>query len=76
MKPCVYILKCANGMYYTGSTHDLEKRLAEHQSGEGAIFTRKHLPVELVILKNMTVLMKHILEKNKYRDGVGRKKKF
>ena len=48
MKPCVYILKCANGLYYTGSTHDLEKRLAEHQSGQGANFTRKHLPVELV----------------------------
>ncbi|NLA25535.1 MAG: GIY-YIG nuclease family protein [Bacteroidales bacterium] len=44
----MYILKCANGTYYTGSTTDLERRLAQHQSGEGANYTRKHLPVELV----------------------------
>lgn len=44
----MYILLCSNGCYYTGSTNNLERRLAEHQNGEGANFTRKHLPVELV----------------------------
>ncbi len=44
----MYILKCANGQFYTGSTVDLEYRLAEHQLGQGANFTKKHLPVELV----------------------------
>jgi predicted GIY-YIG superfamily endonuclease len=44
----VYILKCANGAYYTGNTWNLELRLAQHQNGEGAHFTRKHLPVVLV----------------------------
>ena len=44
----MYILKCANGQYYTGSTTNLFRRLAQHQRGEGANFTRKHLPVELV----------------------------
>ncbi|MCF6183386.1 MAG: GIY-YIG nuclease family protein [Bacteroidales bacterium] len=48
MKGYTYILKCANGKYYTGSTTDLERRLAQHQAGEGANFTRKNLPVELV----------------------------
>lgn len=48
MKPCMYILLCSNGKYYTGSTNDLERRLAEHLNGEGANFTRKHLPVKLV----------------------------
>ncbi|HNO10810.1 MAG TPA: GIY-YIG nuclease family protein, partial [bacterium] len=28
----MYILKCANGAYYTGSTIDLERRLAQHQA--------------------------------------------
>ena len=48
MKGYMYILKCANGQYYTGSTKNLERRLAQHQAGEGANFTRKHLPVKLV----------------------------
>ncbi len=48
MKGYVYILKCADGSYYTGSTKNLWKRLMEHQSGEGANYTRKRLPVELV----------------------------
>jgi len=48
MKGYTYILKCANGKYYTGSTVNLEKRLAQHQAGEGANFTRKNLPVKLV----------------------------
>jgi putative endonuclease len=48
MQAFVYILECANGKYYTGSTKNLERRLAEHESGEGANFTKKHLPVKLV----------------------------
>ena len=48
MKGYMYILLCANGQYYTGSTKNLERRLAQHQNGEGANFTKKHLPVKLV----------------------------
>jgi predicted GIY-YIG superfamily endonuclease len=44
----VYILKCADGSYYVGSTHNLEKRFAEHQSGELKGYTSSRLPVELV----------------------------
>lgn len=43
-----YILECANGQYYVGSTKDLERRLQEHQGGIGAKFTKAHLPVKLV----------------------------
>ena len=44
----MYMLRCSNGQYYVGSTKDLGKRLEEHLQGEGALFTKKHLPVELV----------------------------
>lgn len=44
----MYILQCSNGAYYTGSTTDLELRLEQHQAGEGANFTKEHLPVSLV----------------------------
>ena len=74
MKPCVYILKCANGLYYTGSTHDLEKRLVEHQSGQGANFTRKHLPVELVYFEEYDRIDEAYF-REKQIQGWSRKKK-
>ena len=48
MSSYMYILKCSDGSYYTGSTRDLEKRVMEHNMGMGANYTRKKLPVELV----------------------------
>jgi putative endonuclease len=48
MKGYMYILKCSDGSYYTGSTNDLERRLWQHQNGEGALYTKTRLPVELV----------------------------
>lgn len=44
----MYILECCDGSYYTGSTIDLERRLKQHQTGEGANHTKKRLPVQLV----------------------------
>jgi putative endonuclease len=35
MKAWLYILKCTDGSYYTGSTNNLPLRLAQHQAGEG-----------------------------------------
>jgi putative endonuclease len=43
----MYILECADGTYYTGSTWSLEKRIREHQNGEGANYTSRKLPVVL-----------------------------
>ncbi|MFB6070006.1 MAG: GIY-YIG nuclease family protein [Halanaeroarchaeum sp.] len=44
----VYVLSCADGTYYTGYTTDVERRVAEHDAGEGARYTRGRTPVELV----------------------------
>ncbi len=49
----VYILRCADGSYYTGHTANLEKRIAEHQSGEGSEWTKRRRPVELVFAQEM-----------------------
>jgi putative endonuclease len=43
-----YILRCADDTLYTGYCADPDKRLAEHNSGKGAKYTRSRLPVELV----------------------------
>jgi len=44
----MYILKCSDDTFYTGSTIDLQRRLKQHQQGAGANYTQKRLPVELV----------------------------
>lgn len=44
----MYILECSDGTYYVGSTKDLEFRFSEHQSGKGAKYTSRRLPVKLV----------------------------
>ena len=54
MKAYTYILKCSNGSYYVGSTKDLNRRIEQHQSGEGANHTKKYLPVELIYYEEYT----------------------
>jgi uncharacterized protein (TIGR02453 family) len=44
----VYILRCADGSLYSGMTDDLGRRLATHNAGRGARYTRGRLPVEVV----------------------------
>ena len=44
----LYILRCRDGSLYTGITTDVEKRVAAHNSGKGAKYTRSRKPVELV----------------------------
>ena len=43
----VYMLRCGDGSLYTGCTDDVARRLAAHQSGKGAKYTRSRLPVSL-----------------------------
>lgn len=44
----VYILRCADGILYTGSTMDIERRVKEHNRKKGGGCTRGRLPVKLV----------------------------
>jgi len=46
-----YLLRCADGTFYAGYTTDPERRVAEHDAGEGAKYTRGRTPVELVHLE-------------------------
>ena len=43
-----YILKCKDGSLYTGWTNDLEQRVAAHNTGKGAKYTKARRPGELV----------------------------
>lgn len=44
----VYILRCADDTLYTGVTNNLEKRLADHENGTGAKYTRGRAPLTLI----------------------------
>jgi len=45
----VYLLRCADNSLYCGITNDVERRVAQHNAGTGAKYTRaaKRLPVFL-----------------------------
>jgi putative endonuclease len=44
----VYLLRCADDSLYCGISKDLEARIAQHNAGKGAKYTRSRLPVKLV----------------------------
>lgn len=45
-----YILRCADGTLYSGSTVDPQKRLAAHNAGRGGAYTRPRRPVRMIAL--------------------------
>lgn len=48
MECYTYVVRCSDGTLYTGWTNDLPKRIAAHNAGKGAKYTRSRLPVVLV----------------------------
>ncbi len=44
----MYVLECADGSLYTGYAVDVQARLAVHNAGKGAKYTRARLPVSLL----------------------------
>ena len=46
-----YIVECADGTYYTGWAIDPERRVAMHNKGRGAKYTKMRLPVQLVYVE-------------------------
>ncbi|MFK7920334.1 MAG: GIY-YIG nuclease family protein [Bacteroidia bacterium] len=70
----MYILVCADGSYYTGSTNNLELRISQHQQGLGANHTKKRLPVELVYTEEYA-RVSDAFYREKQVQGWSRKKK-
>ena len=70
----MYLLLCCDESYYTGSTIDLERRIKQHQSGEGANHTKKRLPVQLVYVEEFDRI-DHAFYREKQIQGWSRKKK-
>jgi putative endonuclease len=73
-KGYMYILRCNDNSYYTGSTRNLEIRLYQHQAGGGSDYTKKRLPVELVYFEEFDRI-DDAYYREKQVQGWGRKKK-
>jgi len=62
----VYIVECfTDKSFYTGITNNLEKRIATHNAGKGAKYTKGRLPVKLI--KSFEVLDKSAALKMEYK---------
>ena len=44
----VYILRCADRTFYIGTAKDVKARVASHNAGQGAKYTKPRLPVRVV----------------------------
>ena len=73
--PHMYILLCADGSYYTGSTWNLEKRLWNHQNGQGANYTKNRLPVRLVYCEEYSRIDEAYFREKEIQGWSRRKKK-
>ena len=71
----MYILECADGSYYTGSTKNLELRLWEHQNSLGANYTKNKCPVNLVYYEEYARI-DDAFYREKQVQGWSRKKKL
>lgn len=68
-----YIVECADGTYYTGWAIDPEKRVAMHNKGRGARYTRTRVPVRLVYVEELpdrTSAMKREIAIKKMKRGM------
>jgi predicted GIY-YIG superfamily endonuclease len=71
----VYILKCADGSYYTGSASDLDRRVMEHQQGAAtSSYTFRRRPVHLVWSEEVATYNEALLHEHQIK-GWSRAKK-
>lgn len=70
----VYILRCADGSYYTGHTEDLERRIAEHQSGAFPGYTHDRRPVELMWAQDLPTRIDALERERQVKDWSRAKK--
>ncbi len=70
----MYILECADGSYYVGSTNNLERRIWEHNEGIGAKYTARRRPVKLVYAAEFASIAE-VYEREKQVQGWGRAKR-
>jgi putative endonuclease len=68
-----YIVECVDGTYYTGWAVNPEKRVAMHNNGRGARYTKTRRPVRLVYIEELpdrtSAMKREIAIKKMKREG-------
>lgn len=70
----IYILRCADGTYYTGHTEDLDQRIAQHQSGAFQGYTFERRPVELMFSETFQTRVEALDRERQIKDWSRKKK--
>ena len=70
----VYIVECSDGTLYTGATNDLLARVAAHNSGKGAKYTRGRIPVKLMYSRACATKEDALKEEYKLKSRTKREK--
>ena len=71
----VYILKCTDGLTYTGITDNMNRRLAEHQNGTNkTAFTYRRRPVQLIFQQEFNDVLQAIYFEKRIKKWSARKK--
>ena len=71
----VYILKCSDGLTYTGITDNITRRLAEHQTGTNqTAFTYRRRPVQLIFQQEFNDVLQAIYFEKRIKKWSARKK--
>ena len=63
----VYIVRCADGSFYTGYTPRIRKRVKTHNAGRGAKYTKYRRPVKLVWHKKYRYFKRAFLEERRIK---------
>jgi len=70
----VYILRCSDGTYYTGHSDDLERRIAQHQSGAIEGYTHDRRPVTLMFSEDFPTRLEALERERQIKDWSRKKK--
>lgn len=68
----VYVLRNNQGLFYTGSTSDLKKRIKQHNEGKSA-YTSKHGPYELIYYEACLEKLDAFAREKYLKSGVGKR---
>ncbi|GEE02085.1 hypothetical protein nbrc107696_25310 [Gordonia spumicola] len=71
----LYMLECADGSFYVGSTRNMFERLRQHRAGKGAAYTSRRLPVRLVYVAEFPTV-DEAFAREKQVQGWGRAKRI
>ena len=73
-KAFVYIVRCADDTYYTGTAREVARRLGLHNARRGAKYTRSRVPVRLVYQEGPMSLTKALRREYQLKQLTRRKK--